>query len=637
VCGIAGVIHLDPRKRVDPAMLRRMSGALRHRGPDGEGLVADGSVGFGHRRLAIVDIEGGAQPMTSADGSTWLVCNGEIYNHPELKPVLEAAGHRYRTRCDSETILHAYEAFGEDCVERLRGMFAFALWDGRRGRLLLARDPLGIKPLYYTVRSASLAFASEIKALLASGLVRPSFDRDVLPEYLASGFVAGEDTFFVGVRRLEPGHVLTWTRDEGFRVREYWKPPSVGAGNGASLRDEARELRRILGEAVRRHLMSDVPVGLFLSGGVDSTALAALMAPMVREPIRTFAVGFDEPGASELPFARAVAGHLGTIHHEVTVSRDEYFRALPELIWHEDEPLAFPASVPLYFVSRLAAQHVKVVLTGEGSDELFSGYNRYRIAAWNAIAERTVWRRVPRWVRARVRAAVPWLPAALRRNAARTFLAAGPDLRTAFYEPFAVFSGALQSELLAGIAASPARDPYAMALRFASESGGGVLDRILYADLRTYLAELLMKQDQMSMAASIESRVPFLDDEVVRFAVSLPARYKLRGLRTKAVLKEAVRDILPPGVLHRRKMGFPVPIGPWLAGGARRVVSEYVLGPRALSRGLFRPAALRRLVAAHDATGRHGDRLWLLVTLEMWHRVFLDGEEPGRIARCAVA
>jgi asparagine synthase (glutamine-hydrolysing) len=633
MCGIAGIVKLDPRETVEEARLKRMADVLRHRGPDGEGFFADGPVGLAHRRLAIVDVAGGQQPMTNEDGSVWIVFNGEIYNHAALRPGLEARGHAYRSRSDTETILHLYEEEGERCVERLQGMFAFALWDRARRRLLLARDRLGIKPLYYAVTQRELLFASEIKALLTAGL-RPELDRSVLPEYLATGFISGEEALFRGVRRLPPAWTLSWSPGQDFRRRRYWQLPAAGTDGGPSLGERAREVRRRLADTVRSHLMSDVPLGLFLSGGLDSSGLLALMAPMVKEPVRTFAVGFSEREANELAYARLAARSAGAVHREVVVTPGEFFRALPGLIWHEDEPIAFPSSVPLYFVSRLARDHVKVVLTGEGSDELFLGYNRYRVTAWNERLGRPYWWAAPEAMRARVRRLAGRLPPALRRYAARSFFALEPGPRGVFYENFAVFPHGLRQEVLAD--AAPARDAHAQALRCYEEADGGALDRMSRADLQTYLVRLLMKQDQMSMAASIESRVPFLDHELVEHVVSIPGRFKLRGWQTKAVLRAALRGLVPPAILSRRKMGFPVPVGTWLRGLFWPLVQEFVLGPRAAARGLFEPAALRRLAEEHRrGQARHGDRLWLLLNLEIWQRVFVDGEDLAAVMRAA--
>ncbi|HEX9444544.1 MAG TPA: asparagine synthase (glutamine-hydrolyzing) [Candidatus Binatia bacterium] len=637
MCGIAGIVKLDPYETVDEARLKRMRDVLSHRGPDGAGLWIEGPVGLAHRRLAIVDVAGGHQPMTNEDGRLWITYNGEIYNHPALQPKLEANGHRYRTRSDTETILHLYEDDGERCVEKLQGMFAFALWDRTERKLLLARDRLGIKPLYYAVNGNELVFASEIKAILAAD-VRAAFNEVILPEFLATRFVAGEETFFSGIKKLLPGRTLSWSAAAGLSQRRYWELPAAdeeGPASMASMEETAGRVREELSAAVKSHLMSDVPLGLFLSGGLDSSALAALMAPMVREPIRTFSVGFAEVEANELGYARLAARAVGAEHREIVVRPEEFFDALPNLIWHEDEPIAFTSSVPLHFVSRLARDHVKVVLTGEGSDELFLGYPWYRATAWNERLGRAYYPFMPEALRRKAKEMTRRLPRSLRRYAERSFLGLDPGPRGLFYENFAVFPDRLRHALLAdrGLART---DPYAECLRCYEEMDGGTLERMSRADLQTYLVELLMKQDQMSMAASIESRVPFLDHEFVERIVRLPSRFKIRGLTTKAVLREALKDLVPPEIIARRKMGFPVPVGRWLRGPFRHVVEEFILSARARERGLFDPAMLQRLAEEHRSGAReHGDRLWLLVNLEMWQRIFLDGEDRSVVLRDA--
>jgi asparagine synthase (glutamine-hydrolysing) len=626
MCGITGIVELDPRERVEADRLRLMTDALRHRGPDGEGLFVDGGVGLGHRRLAIVDVAGGRQPMTNEDGSLWIVCNGEIYNHLALREALEERGHRYRTRSDSETILHLYEEEGDACVERLSGMFAFALWDRARSRLLLVRDRLGIKPLYYVRTRRELLFASEVKALVSAG-VRPVLDRDRLPELLASGFVSGESTLFAGVRRLAPGTLLTWSRVSGrVETRRYWRVPEAGDGIAPSLASAGAEVRKRLDAAVESHLMSDVPLGLFLSGGIDSAGLLGAMTRLAREPVRTFAVGFAEPEADELPYARLAARAAGAVHREVVVPPEAFFRVLPRLVWHEDEPIAFPSSVPLYFVSRLAGEDVKVVLTGEGADELFLGYNRYRVAALNERLGGAWQRLAPHPLARGVGAAVGGLPRALRRYAERSFLVLPPGPRSQYYENFAVFDRELREALLADPPLARS-DPFEESLRLYAEGPGGPLERMGRADLQTYLVRLLAKQDSMSMAASIESRVPFLDHAFVEYVARLPGRLKLHHFQTKAVLRRALGGRVPPAILRRPKRGFPVPVSRWLRGRFSHVVDEYVLAPRNLERGLFRPAGLRRLADEHRSGRRdHGHRLWLLINLEIWQRLFVDGE-----------
>jgi asparagine synthase (glutamine-hydrolysing) len=637
MCGIAGIVSFDPHAVVDERRLTRMRDALSHRGPDGCGNWIEGPVGLAHRRLAIIDVAGGRQPLSTEDDRIWGVFNGEIYNHATLRTGLEARGHQYRTRTDSETILHLYEELGDRAADQLNGMFAIALWDRAERRLWLARDRLGIKPLYYTCTDREFLFASEIKAILAAGFEAKLNDA-VIPEYLATRFISGDETFFRGVRKLPPGHTLTWSPASGFTRRRYWEITQPATRWGRSFEAEARDLRQRLLEAVRRHLMSDVPLGLFLSGGIDSSALAGMAAPMIDGPVQTFSVGFEEAEANELAFARQVADHVGAQHREIVVTPDQYFLELPRLIWQEDEPIAFTSSVPLYFVSRLASRHVKVVLTGEGSDELFLGYNRYRVTRWNRRLGSPYWNLVPKAGRRAVRGVVGGLPRPVRRYLERTFLALEPGERALYYENFAVFSDARQAELLARPDMGRGRDPYAAGLQHYQDAPGNDLDRMTRADIQTYLHELLMKQDQMSMAASIESRVPFLDDQIIEHALAMPTRFKLRGWTTKAVLREAVRPYVPAEILTRPKMGFPVPIGRWLSGAHRYIIDEFILGERALGRGLFSEAALRHLVTEHRAgRARHGDRLWLLMNLEMWQRVFLDGDAPTSVAAVVAA
>ena len=636
MCGIVGIVNVHPQDAVDETVLKRMRDVIRHRGPDGEGLWVEGPVGLGHRRLSIVDVATGQQPMTNEDGSCWITYNGEIYNHASLRPGLVARGHRYHSQSDTETILHLYEEEGERCVEKLQGMFAFALWDRGRRRLLLARDRLGIKPLYYALTERELLFASEIKAILAVGRLRPEFNEAVLPGFLANRFTEGHETFFRGVRRLEPGRTIVWSPGQPIEERRYWRLPMEPDGSAAGLAERAGLVRGELGAAVKSHLMSDVPLGLFLSGGIDSSALAALMAPMTREPIRTFSVGFSEAEANELEYARLAANAVGAQHRDVIVSPREFFEALPRLCWHEDEPIAFSSSVPLYFVSRLAQQHVKVVLTGEGADELFLGYNRYRVTAWNQRLGGVYGALVPARARRAIAGIARGLPAPLRRYAERSFLALPPGPRDLFFENFAVFPTWMQRDLWADRERFAGADPYAEGLRLYAEGPGGPLDRMGRADMQTYLVELLMKQDQMSMAASVESRVPFLDHLFVERVTAMPSRFKVRGWRTKVALREAVRDIVPRPILTRRKMGFPVPVGGWLRGRFWPLVDEFILGQRALDRGIFKPVALERLAMEHRQGIRdHGDRLWLLLNLELWQRVFLDGEDPGTALRAA--
>jgi asparagine synthase (glutamine-hydrolysing) len=634
MCGINGIAFSpQSRRRVDRGVVERMRDVITHRGPDDDGLFIDGPIGLGHRRLSIVDVAAGHQPMTNEDGSLHITYNGEIYNHADYRSELEARGHVYRTHCDTETILHLYEEHGAACVEQLRGMFAFAIWDERRRELFIARDRLGIKPLYYVhTGDGSLFFGSEIKTLLVAEAVKPEINFAALPDYLANHAPSGEETLFAGVKRLLPGHTLLW-RDGKVEINRFWDV-SFTKSDAPARRDQdyIDEWSDLFRTSVRLRLMADVPLGMFLSGGIDSSAIAAIMSGLVTEPIKTFSVAFKEREANELEYARLVAEAYRTNHHEIVVSPEEFFGALPRLVWHEDEPLAHPSSVALYFVSHLASQHVKVVLTGEGSDEMLAGYARYRKTIYNLAAGARYHSLMPGGIRNAIRSQIDGLPAAsrVRQKLLRTFLSLQPDIESIYFDNFAVFPRAMQAELLTSETRERigALDPYA-GVRAALETtdARSLLDRLLYADIKTYLHELLMKQDQMSMAASIESRVPFLDHKLVEFTAKLPERLKLRGWHTKYVLRKSMKGLLPEAILSRPKMGFPVPIGKWFRGRYASVIDEYILSERALSRGIFDQDFIGGLVKRHELGEDHSERLWALVNFEMWQRQFIDGEQ----------
>ncbi|MBC7911570.1 MAG: asparagine synthase (glutamine-hydrolyzing), partial [Pyrinomonadaceae bacterium] len=517
-------------------------------------------------------------------------------------------------------------------VEYLRGMFAFAIWDKAKRELFIARDRLGVKPLYYVYDSdGSLYFASEIKALLEARAVRPEINHGALPDYLANRGTSGEETLFCGVRRLLPGHWLCW-RDGEIKIEKYWDVQFAHAGNGVQRRevDYVDEWRELFRESVRLRLMADVPLGMFLSGGIDSSAIAAMMSGMVSEPIKTFSVGFAEREANELGYARLVAEKFKTDHHEVIISPQQFFDALPRLIWHEDEPLAFDSSVPLFFVSKLAQRHVKVVLTGEGSDEILGGYARYRKTLLNLAFGKNYEAVAPTALRGLVQKQIENLPFAVQKKLSRTFLSLPSDIESLYFDNFAVFPRSVQAKLLTGEAKTLIGDlnPYAALQNYLRHTDAqSVLDKLLYADTKTYLHELLMKQDQMSMAASIESRVPFLDHKLVEFTARLPQQFKIRGKKTKWILREAMRGILPDEILTRKKMGFPVPLGRWLRDEFRTVVDEYVLHERALGRGIFAAPTVREIVAEHNSGAiNHAAKLWTLINFEVWARQFIDGE-----------
>jgi len=637
MCGIAGVVQFRSDSHVDPENVERMCRAIVHRGPDDDGIYVQGRVGLGMRRLSIVDLATGHQPISNEDGTVWIVFNGEIYNHLAVREQLQARGHRYATNSDTETVVHAYEEYGRDCVHHLRGMFAFAIWDTRQRRLFIARDRLGIKPLYYRITLENFLFGSEVKAILAYPGVHPAFHRAGLPEYLAFGYLSGEETLYAGISKLMPGHTLELEEDATLRIQSYWDLPQHEQDKVEDKPESyyIQSYRELLEEAVSSHLMSDVPLGVFLSGGIDSSVVAALMTKIRRAPVETFSVGYEEETYSELSYARQVARHLNSVHHEVRLGQQEFFDLLPKLIWHEDEPIVWPSSVALYCVARLARDRVKVVLTGEGSDETLAGYSRYAFTLKNISMNRVYKNIFPRVIRRSIQRSIagsPWMHATLRRKLSHTFLAHDVDSCSSFYFDnfFSAFSEKDQADLLSEdfIRESRAGAAYENVLEYWEHSSGELVQRLLYTDIKTYLVELLMKQDNMSMAVSIESRVPFLDHVLVEFASRIPQRHLIKGLAGKRILKKGVEDLLPHSILYRPKLGFPTPWSSWLAGPQLNVIQDMLLEPRTLNRGLFKRAAVERLFNEHRAHYRdHYDRIWRLLNLELWHRVCLEGED----------
>ncbi len=633
MCGITGIMQFGGA-RVEPGILRQMCAAMVHRGPDDEGIYTAGSVGIGMRRLSIVDLATGHQPLSNEDGTVWIVFNGEIYNHSILREKLRTLGHQYRTQSDTETIVHLYEEYGTDCVQHLQGMFAFAIWDARRQHLFIARDRLGIKPLYYQLTSHQIVFGSEIKVILAGPGTCGQLDRAVLPEYLSFGYLSGEQTFYSGIRKLMPGHWMEVDVGGKFKIERYWDLPLTHSNRSNPESHYIQTYRAMLEQAVSSHLMSDVPLGVFLSGGIDSSAVAALMTKIRRAPVQTFSVGYAENEYSELSYARVVARHLNSIHHEVLVSRQDFFDSLPHLIWHEDEPIVWPSSVALYFVAQLARERVKVVLTGEGADETLAGYSRYAFTLKNAAWDRIYRRTIPDAIRRAVSASIAdstWINATLRRKLSHTFLARNGNSWASFYFDnfFSAFSESEQAELLSDevLKESANGAAYQRVLEFWEHSSGEMLQRLLYTDIKTYLVELLMKQDNMSMAASIESRVPFLDHSLVEFATNIPQNLQLGRFAGKRILKKAVEDLLPHSILYRPKLGFPTPWSGWLAGPQFDVIQNLLLEPRSMERGLFKPSAVGRLFEEHRSGYRdHYNRIWRLLNLELWHRACLEKE-----------
>jgi asparagine synthase (glutamine-hydrolysing) len=631
MCGICGIFFSDRDWQVRRDVLAGMNGRIAHRGPDDEGFFVEENVGLAMRRLSIIDVKTGHQPLANENQDVWIVYNGEIYNHVELRAGLEAKGHRYRTCSDTETIVHLYEEYGRDCVKHLRGMFAFVIWDRRKRAFFAARDRLGIKPFYYRWDGKAFLFGSEIKTILAYPEVPAEFNRNTLAEYLAFGYVTGSETMFAGIRKLMPGHTLELSEGDEPRIERYWDLTTEVDREPHSHEYYVGAYRELLEEAVGSHLMSDVPLGVFLSGGLDSSAVAALATRIRGDQIQTFAVGYGEEEFSELSYARQVAAHIRSDHHEVRLSREEFFGSLPQLIWHEDEPIVWPSSVALYYVAQLARKRVKVVLTGEGSDETLAGYTRYAWTLLNSRMDRIYRTLLPSFLRKSLRAAIGAAPlsASFHRKLEHTFLMRNGENWPSFYFDnfYSAFSASELPQLLTPETLERAGRAYDGSMQAWGRSSGDLLHRLLYTDINSYLIELLMKQDQMSMAASLESRVPFLDHPLVEFTARIPAAQQIKGLAGKFILKEAVADLLPEEIVYRKKMGFPTPWAYWLAGPQLEEIERLLLEPRSQARGLFQPEFIRRILAEHRAGHRdHGNRIWRLLNLELWQRVFLDGD-----------
>ena len=637
MCGIAGFADKQVPKgwrdrnddaARDHALLGAMCAAIRHRGPDDEGRRIMPGAALGMRRLSIIDLATGQQPIHNEDSTVWVVFNGEIYNYAELRTELIARGHRFSTQSDTETIVHAYEEWGQTAFSRLRGMFGIALWDAREGALLLARDRVGIKPLHYAIAGDRLYFASEIKSILASGAIPRGIDFTALDHYLSFLYTPRDGSIFARIHKLPPGHVLRWHAGTA-RITQYWEMPPE-ARVPESEEDAIEHLREVLRDAVRSHLMSEVPLGAFLSGGVDSSVVVGLMAEASSQPVRTFSIGFDDPRYDELDHARTVARHFGTDHYEFVVKPDA-LAIIDDLIGHFDEPFGDSSAIPTWYVSEMARRHVTVVLSGDGGDELFGGYERYsphpRIAAfdrWAPPASRTVASLV--W---------PLLPhGATGKNFLRR---AARDERGRYLDQIGYFQADEKHALLSddvrraiGTADAEAR----LGRHFRRFAGLPWNAQMMHFDFETYLPEdILTKVDRMSMAHSIESRVPLLDNRVVDFAASVPADLKIKNGRKKHILKEAASSLLPKEILNRRKQGFAVPVGGWFRGDLREFFSDVLSSQPARERGYFDGRFVDRMIREHVSGRRdHTLRLWALVVFELWHRQYLD---PSPIAAAA--
>lgn len=619
MCGIFGIVRFDNNDSVDPFVIETMGRQLGHRGPDDEGVFLDGNMGLGHRRLSIIDRSGGRQPMFNEDESAVVVLNGEIYNYRDLVRDLTARGHRFRTRSDTETIVHGYEEFGLDVVQHLRGMFGFAIWDRRLRRLLIARDRLGEKPVYYFSNESFLAFASEIKALLQLPEINREVDREALELYLELRYVPAPRTMFRNIRKLEPGCTLV---AEAGRVvtRRYWDLRFEKRQRTISRAVE--EFRNLFDQSVEMRLMSEVPLGVFLSGGLDSTAILSRMSHHAEAgKLRTFTVGYGTDGtqpdgnvddSNEFEHARVAARRFGTEHHELRIGPTDFRDILPSLVWHLDEPLADPSCIPLYHIARFARRHATVVLSGEGADETMAGYGIYRkMLAMNRMST------VPGFAAATGRLArfSPW-------EKLRTYMERVPVPLEQRYRgvSFGVRPGFRRFLLGCGTTSGPGAEALFESLFFQSR-GGTALDQMLYADTRAWLPDdLLMKADKMTMAHGMELRVPFLDHKLVEFAASLPDDQKIRRGQGKVLLREAVRGRVPPQILRRSKKGFPVPTRSWLGGRLKNMPRELLLDRGAHCHSLLDPAAISRIVCQHETGYDRAQDVWTLVVFESWLR-----------------
>lgn len=628
MCGICGKLNFDSKLPVDPGTIRAMSHAIAHRGPDDEGHYVSGPIGFGFRRLSIIDLKTGHQPISNEDATIWLEFNGEIYNYQDLRKELVAKGHIFRTQTDTEVIVHLYEDLGEQMVERLRGMFAIALWDSRRKTLLLVRDRLGIKPLYYGLTPGSIVFGSEIKAILAD----PSVDRELAPtiidRFLSFYYTPGEQTPFKHIQKLAAGHYLT-VKNGQVKISQYWDLHFSAASDRLDLKKAEQELVDLLDEAVRLHMISDVPVGFLLSGGIDSTAMLSFATGKTDRPITSYTVGFSGRGIEdERPYARLAARWYGVQYHDMTITAQDFVDFLPRYVWHMEEMVCEPPAVALFFVSRVAKQHVKVLISGEGGDEAFAGYGNYRNLLWLESFKR---------VAGPLKGFVVDLHRILQLNIGRKYMLLMNTPFSSYYHtrtsnPFTLFNRSSNPVYSTRFAKTVDKDQSLAAVRRYSQNGVGQdqLGKMLYVDTKTWLPDdLLVKADKITMANSIELRVPFLDHKVMEFSASLPSDFKVRGTATKYIAKRALRGRVPREILRRKKVGFPVPYDSWLRKDLRSWTRDLLLSQRATERGYFDRRGVENLLSENESTGRYSKEVFCLAVVELWHRVFTESSLPA--------
>jgi asparagine synthase (glutamine-hydrolysing) len=627
MCGIAGKLLLASDERVREEDIQRMLDPISYRGPDAQGIHLDGNAGLGHLRLSIIDLSTGAQPMTNEDETVWIVFNGEIYNYLEVRERLVAKGHVFRSHSDTEVIIHLYEELGPDCVRELRGMFAFAIWDSKRRRLFVARDRVGIKPVYYCQTGEAFYFASELKAIIAD----PAVPREVYPaairQFLSFYYIPGEDTLFKSVKKLLPGHPLVVEKGQ-VTIRQYWDLQFTRERWSQPFDEAVDDLRSLIGSTVRDHMMADVPVGILLSGGMDSSAVLSFAVQGTAKQVRTFTVGFEgDQVVDERPFARLAAEKFGTEHHDLSISSEDFWNFLPSYISHMEEPVCEPPAVALYYVSKLARNYVKVLLSGEGGDEAFAGYFNYP----NMMRLAEIGEAAGSFARM-AGAGMAW---AGRLSGDGRFErygeALGQPLSSQYFSrssgPTTFFNRHARRFLTAKFlndtaSASAAGFITNLTRKMADES---LLNQMLYVDTKTWLPDdLLVKADKITMANSLELRVPLLDHVVLEFAASLPPDFKVRGRETKRILKGAFASVLPPEVILRKKAGFPVPYEKWMRCELRERTENILLSDRAADRGYFVPEEVRRLLQANRPGGKYSKEIFSLLIIELWHRQFVD-------------
>jgi len=636
MCGICGIVNFNRTDAVDRDVLARMTRAQAHRGPDDDGYFVEDNVGLGHRRLSIIDLGGGKQPIFNEDGSVAIVFNGEIYNYAELTKGLIARGHRFETHSDTEAIVHSYEENGDQCMRDLRGMFAFAIWDRRRRRLLLVRDRLGIKPVYYYAGKDFFVFASEIKSLFEHPRVPKELDRRSLDVYLALRYVPGPRTMFKNIYKLQPGHWMT-VDEKGTHIGKYWDveyPDPALRTRSRGQRESIDTFRELLEESVRLRLIAEVPLGVFLSGGLDSTAILAMMSKIAGgERIKTFSVGYEVSGpaasqidqANEFSFAREAAAYFGTDHHEFRMTATDFRNALPLMVHHLDEPMADPTCIPLYFISKLARKHITVALSGEGADETMAGYSLYRrVLALEKVRNGA----------GRMSAVFPQLARLPVGERVRAYLRrAGTPLELHYRGVVKGIGLETQFDLIGGerLKASNHCLDEIFSSYFRMVEHASPLSRMLYADTKVWLPEdLLLKGDKMTMATAVELRVPFLDHKLVEYVSSLPDHMKIRDNRNKWILREAVGSMLPPSILHRSKKGFPMPATAWFRFELRNFVRDTLLSRNSACRNYFDAKAIERIVDRQEEGKLSGfQEVWSLLVFEFWHKEFIEGFRPA--------